>query len=162
VAEEAEDFLAASRFIVPETLRRQELDGRPALLTWVSSSGAPGVNSMSFCDGRVWTVHLVLGYSLTVETVIARFGEPAGVLISRGSVPEDPDLSVFLDYPDLGIRLEAAVPVERGELLPTTEVVSVTYFDPLAVTRELCGAPLQNGLPWSGYGHLGSGSSQTQ
>lgn len=153
-AEDAAQVLAGSAFVAPDSLRRQELDGKLALLTWASSSGAEGINSMSFCNDRVWTVHLVLGYGLTAEEVIARFGEPEGMQIAGGSLPEDTSLSVFLNYPDLGIRLEAAVPIELGELLPTTEVVSVTYFDPEAVFQDLCPAPIQNGLPWRGYGDV--------
>jgi hypothetical protein len=143
---------------MPGTLRSQELDGKTALISWIAPSSSRGFNSISFCSDRVWTTHIVLDFTLAVDGVIEHFGEPRGVSVSPGNVPEDPDWSVFLDYPDIGIRLEAVVPVVVGELLPSSVVVSVTYYDPSAKTQGDCPLDFKTDASnlWGGYGPVES------
>lgn len=106
--------------------------------TWVSKfeeGGGRGIDCMSqvyisFEQGEdlVRSVYFEPSSSIIVQEVIAKYGEPDGVLVYPEGVPEHPRISLYVVYSSILSRLELPIQEWPGYIVkPSTPVLSMLY-----------------------------------
>lgn len=79
-------------------------------------------------DDLVRSVYFAPSAPITVQEVIAKYGEPDGILVYPEGVPEHPRISLYIVYSSILSRLELPVQEWPGYVVqPSTPVLSILY-----------------------------------
>lgn len=99
-------------------------------------------------DGLVQSVYFKPSSSITVQEVVAKYGEPDGVLVYPEGVPEHPHISLYVVYSNIVARLELPTQEWPGYIVkPSTPILSVFYASKFSDVRDSLFFE-----EWTGYG----------
>ena len=85
----------------------------------------------------VQSVYFKPSSSITVQEIVAKYGEPDGVLVYSEGVPEHPRLSLYVVYSSILSRLELPIQEWPGYIVePSTPVLSIVYAPKFSNVRD--------------------------
>jgi hypothetical protein len=133
----------------------QELRGETVLIQWYFRECQHcGLNMISLDNGIVSTISMFAPYDVPVADLLARYGEPEGIVAFEDGLPEHRYIAVSMFYAQRGLTFVLELPTDRAMLDPTSRVMHASYSDPYTLTskQETLGDE-QALTPWPGYGN---------